>query len=81
MFPIRCIQPPCMNIDVSGVYHADSPRTHTTFSATGKRAPGGAVCSSSPGISPSRQTELDSSGSLPKPCSNAHASTLATMSP
>ena len=53
MLPMRWSQPPCMNIEVNGVCHdAMSPMMQTAFSPTGKRAPGGAVCKSSPGISP-----------------------------
>ena len=82
MLPITCIQPPCMNIDVNGVNHDGmSVTTHTTPSEMGTCAPGEASCSSSPGVNPSWQTERDSDGSVPKPCSSAHASTFAAMSP
>ena len=54
MLPIMCNQPPCMNIDVIGVSHeAESLSTQTAFGPIGTRTPAGAVCSSSPGISPS----------------------------
>ena len=66
MLPSRWSQPPCMNIDVSGVYHERvSPMRHTLSGPTGKRVPASAVCNNSPGIKPRRHTELDSAGSVP----------------
>ncbi len=42
MLPIKWSQPPCMNIDVTGVYHDGmSLKMQTALSLTGTRAPGG----------------------------------------
>src|SRR5687768_12049647 len=82
MFPIRCIQPPCRNIDVSTVCQEPPPASvQLALGLIGKLVPGGTVCSTSPGIRPSRQTEDESAGSLPSPCSSAQARTLAAISP
>ena len=82
MFPIRCIQPPCRNIEVSTVCQEPPPsRTQAVSGPIGKLVPGGAVPRTSAGISPSRQTEDDSAGSLPSPCSRTQATTLSAISP
>src|SRR3989442_9974641 len=58
MLPIRCSQPPCMNIEVTTVHQfASAVRTQRRPSPSGTAVPGGTVCSTSPGISPSWQTE------------------------
>src|SRR5262245_55865017 len=48
---------------------------------TGKRVPAGTVCSSSPGIKPSRHTDLESMGSVPMPWRNTHAMIFSAMIP
>src|SRR5207245_701154 len=47
----------------------------------GMGVPGGTPRNSSPGISPSWQTEVRSASSLPMPCTNSQASTLSAMMP
>src|SRR5215475_8018082 len=54
---------------------------HMLPGPTGKRVPAGTVCSSSPGIKPSRHTDLESMGSVPMPWSNTQAMTFSAMIP
>ena len=82
MLPIRCIQPPCMNIEVSTVYQPPPPsRTQALSGPRGKLVPGATVPSTSPGMNPSRHTDADNAGSLPKPCSRNQASAFAPIRP
>jgi len=68
MLPMRCSQPPCMNIEVTSVHQlAWAVRTHCSPSPRGTAVPGGTVCSTSPGISPSWQTERASGSAAPAP--------------
>jgi len=68
MLPIRCSQPPCMNIEVTTVHQfASAVRTQRRPSPSGTAVPGGTVCSTSPGISPSWQTERAKGSGAPAP--------------
>jgi hypothetical protein len=80
MLPTMWNQLPCMNIDDSGVSQFGRPSTQATPSPSDTRVPGATLPRSSPGISPSEQTELASSGSLPRPWSSVQQSALATIS-
>src|SRR5262245_62211425 len=83
MLPMRCIHPPCRNIDVSTVCQALPPSANTQEAPglIGMLAPGGALCRRSAGIRPRRQTEEESAGAEPRPCSRTQARTLAAIRP
>ena len=80
MFPRRCIQEPWRNIDVSTcvVWRPGSVR-HASPSPMGKDVPGRTAPVSSPGISPSLQTERASGRADPAPWTSSHAATLSPM--
>ena len=83
MLPIRCIHPPCMNMDVITVcQELPSPLSVQTESGvSGKLVPAGAVCRRSAGTSPSWQTDEDSAGSVPKPWTSAQTRALTAIRP
>ena len=79
MLPMRCSQPPCRNIEVSGVYQAGlSPSTHAMPLPTGTRgtrpAPSAATRRES---SPARRPTWSRLGSVPIPCTSTQAATFA----
>src|SRR6266540_1888051 len=80
MLPIRCSQPPCMNIDVSTVQYCGAASTRQYIpgpSAT--PLPGLAFCRISAGIRPRSQTERARGPCAAAPCTRMKASTLAMM--
>ncbi len=81
MLPMMWNQLPCMNIEVTTVCQVEvSPTTQTVAGPISNPVPAGIVCSNSPGTRPSRQTEPESSGSVPAPSKKSHTSAFnATM--
>src|SRR5262249_51362167 len=81
MFPSRCIQDPCRNIEVTmcDICAPGSVR-HATLSPMGNDEPGGSDIVSSPGISPRLHTDSANAKPLPAPCTSSHANVHAATS-
>ena len=80
MFPMMWNQPPCMNIEVKGLnqFGGDSI-TQPRVWLSGTTVPGGTRRSSSPGLAPYSQTEVESDGSLPRPWTKIQTAMLMAM--
>src|SRR5690348_17355519 len=80
MLSSRWNQPPCVNIDVSTVqYFGAAPTMQTIPGASETPLPGGTLCTISPGIRPSWQTERASGPAAPAPWTRTNTRAFATM--
>src|SRR3990172_5488708 len=80
MLPRMWNQPPCMNIEVSGVQIALEPEsTHWAWSPSGTTVPSGTWPRRSPGISPKAQSELTRPAVVPRPWRKTHEAAFSAM--